>query len=63
MASTTIAGPVDRVHFADEQARRRSQTWRYTALCAIAAALVGIPLATFVTSFLFFFGSSAESVG
>jgi hypothetical protein len=51
---TPIAGPVDRVHFIDEQRRRRRQTWRFTLLCALAAALVGVPLAMFITPFLFF---------
>jgi Zn-dependent protease with chaperone function len=50
----SIPGPVDRVSFFDEQRRRRRQTWRYTVLCALAAALVGVPLAMFITPFLFF---------
>lgn len=48
-----VPGPVDRVSFFEEQRRRRRQTWRFTVLCAAAAALVGVPLAMFITPFLF----------
>lgn len=50
---TKAAGPLDRTSFFDEQRRRRRQTWRFTALCAVAAALAGVPLAIFITPFLF----------
>lgn len=38
-----VLGPVDRVTFQTEQARRRRQTWRLTAVCGMAAILAGIP--------------------
>ncbi|MPZ17377.1 MAG: hypothetical protein GEV06_05635 [Luteitalea sp.] len=44
-----VPGPVDRVTFYAEQRTRRRQTWRYTALCAVAAAMVGMPMATFIS--------------
>jgi Zn-dependent protease with chaperone function len=44
-----VPGPADRVSFLDEQEARRRQTWRHTALCALAAALGGMPLGMFLT--------------
>ncbi|MPY90679.1 MAG: M48 family metalloprotease [Luteitalea sp.] len=44
-----IPGPVDRLSFFAEQHRRRRQTWRHTALCAVAAAVVGMPMAMFIS--------------
>jgi Zn-dependent protease with chaperone function len=38
-----LLGPVDRVTFQTEQARRRRQTWRLTAVCGLAAILTGLP--------------------
>jgi Zn-dependent protease with chaperone function len=49
-----IPGPVDRVAFFDEQARRRQQTWRFTALAGLTAAVVGVPLAMFLTPAVYF---------
>jgi Zn-dependent protease with chaperone function len=44
-----IPGPADRVSFFDEQRRRQRQSWRFMALSAIAAVVVGIPLSMFLT--------------
>lgn len=38
-----VLGPVNRVTFQEEQARRRRRTWRLTVVCAAGAALTGIP--------------------
>ncbi len=41
---STVAGPVDRVSFFDEQRRNRRATWRLAAVSAGALFLVGVPL-------------------
>jgi hypothetical protein len=47
MLDTKVAaGPLDRTSFFDEPRRRRRQTGPFTGLCAVAAALAGVPLAT-----------------
>jgi len=53
MATRLAPGPVQRDDFFEEQARRRRQTWRYSALSGLAAAAVGVPLAMFLTPLAF----------
>src|SRR5687767_2169160 len=48
-----VLGPVDRVTFLQEQARRRRETWRLTALCALVVGLTGIPMSAVITPVLF----------
>jgi Zn-dependent protease with chaperone function len=50
-----VLGPVDRVTFLQEQARRRRETWRLTALCALVVGLTGIPQSAVITPVLFAF--------
>ena len=45
--------PRDRESFFDAQARNRRTTWRLSALCVIAAVIMGIPLALVVTPLLY----------
>jgi Zn-dependent protease with chaperone function len=44
-----VPGPANRVTFLDEQAARRTQARRFTAVAALSAAIVGLPLAMFLT--------------
>ena len=48
-----VPGPVDRVHFLDEQRRYRRATRRFTALAAIAVLITGIPACVIVTPLVF----------
>ncbi len=48
--------PRDRESFLDAQARHRRATWRLTFLSAMAAVIMGIPLALVVTPLLYGFG-------
>jgi Zn-dependent protease with chaperone function len=48
-----VLGPADRVTFLQEQARRRRDTWRLTALCALVVGLTGIPMSAVITPILF----------
>ncbi len=50
-----VLGPADRVTFLQEQARRRRDTWRMTALCALVVGLTGIPQSAVITPLLFGF--------
>jgi Zn-dependent protease with chaperone function len=45
--------PRDRESFFAAQARNRRATWRISVLCALAAALMGIPLALILTPLLY----------
>jgi hypothetical protein len=45
--------PRDRESFFAAQARNRRATWRISALCVLAAALMGIPLALIITPLLY----------
>ena len=51
--SATVPGPVDRVHFLDEQRRYRRATRRFTALAALAVLITGIPACIVVTPLVF----------
>ena len=48
-----VPGPVDRVHFIDEQQRYRRATRRFTALAALAVLITGIPACIIVTPLVF----------
>ena len=48
-----VPGPVDRVHFLDEQRRYRRATRRFTALAALAVLITGIPACVIVTPLVF----------
>jgi len=48
-----VPGPVDRVHFLDEQRRYRRATRRFTALAALAVLITGIPACIIVTPLVF----------
>jgi Zn-dependent protease with chaperone function len=48
-----VPGPVDRVHFLDEQQRYRRATRRFTALAALAVLITGIPACIIVTPLVF----------
>ena len=48
-APGTRFAPADRVTILAEQRRRRHQTWRLAALCAIAVAIVGVPVSVVLT--------------
>ena len=45
--------PLDRDSFLDAQRRNRRATWRLSALCVLAAVVMGIPLALIVTPLLY----------
>ena len=49
MVAPTIPGPVERSSFIAEQTRRRRETWRLTAACALVTAIFGIPLSMVTT--------------
>ena len=51
--ATQVPGPVDRVHFLDEQRRYRRATRRFTALAALAVLITGIPACIVVTPLVF----------
>ena len=50
---TSIAGPVDRVHFAEEQRRYRRKSWRFSLFAALAALLTGIPACVVATPVIY----------
>lgn len=50
-----VPGPVDRVHFLDEQRRYRRATRRFTALATLAVLITGIPACIIVTPLVFTF--------
>ena len=52
-APARVPGPVDRVHFLDEQRRYRRATRRFTVLAALAVVITGIPACIIVTPLLF----------
>jgi Zn-dependent protease with chaperone function len=52
-AATSFAGPVDRVHFADEQRRYRRKSWRFTLFAALAVLTTGIPACIIVTPLIY----------
>lgn len=54
-ARVTIPGPVDRVHFEDEQRRYRRKSWRFSAFAAFAAVTTGIPACIVVTPLIYAF--------
>ncbi|HTS12727.1 MAG TPA: M48 family metalloprotease [Candidatus Limnocylindrales bacterium] len=45
--------PANRESFFDAQRRNRRATWRLSALCALSAAIMGIPLALVVTPLIY----------
>jgi len=49
----SFAGPVDRVHFADEQRRYRRKSWRFTAFAALAVLTTGIPACIVATPIIY----------
>ena len=51
----SIPGPVDRVHFEDEQQRYRRKSWRFSAFAAAAAITTGIPACVIVTPLVYSF--------
>jgi Zn-dependent protease with chaperone function len=53
--ATPIPGPVDRVHFEDEQRRYRRKSWRFSAFAALAAVITGIPACVIVTPLVYSF--------
>jgi len=50
-----IPGPVDRVHFEDEQRRYRRKSWRFSVFAALAAVTTGIPACVIVTPLIYAF--------
>ena len=52
-APTSIPGPVDRVHFEDEQRRYRRKSWRFSVFAAFAALTTGIPACVIVTPVIY----------
>ncbi|HEV2070600.1 MAG TPA: hypothetical protein VGR26_12470, partial [Acidimicrobiales bacterium] len=44
-----IPGPVDRESFEDAQRRHRRASWRWTLACAVAVALMGLPLSAVIS--------------
>ena len=48
-----FAGPVDRVHFADEQRRYRRKSWRFSLFAALAALSTGIPACIIATPLIY----------
>jgi Zn-dependent protease with chaperone function len=51
--ASSIPGPVDRVHFEDEQRRYRRKSWRFSAFAAVAAVTTGIPACVIVTPLVY----------
>jgi Zn-dependent protease with chaperone function len=52
-APAHVPGPVDRVHFLDEQRRYRRATRRFTVLAAVAVLITGIPACVVITPLVF----------
>lgn len=44
-----IPGPVDRESFEDAQRRHRRASWRWTLACAVAVAIMGLPLSAVIS--------------
>jgi len=55
VAPTPIAGPVDRVHFAEEQRRYRRKSWRFSLLAFLAVLTTGIPACVIATPLIYAF--------
>jgi Zn-dependent protease with chaperone function len=51
--TAAFAGPVDRVHFADEQRRYRRKSWRFTLFAALAVLTTGIPACIIATPLIY----------
>ncbi len=49
----SVPGPADRETFFSAQARNRRATWRFTALCLLGVALMGIPISAVITPLVF----------
>ena len=50
-----IPGPVDRVHFEDEQRRYRRKSWRFSAFAIVAVVTTGIPACIVITPLVYAF--------
>jgi len=61
-SSRPIAGPRDRESFLDAQRRNRHATWRLSAVSAVAAVIMGIPLALTITPLLYAVGLMAADI-
>jgi Zn-dependent protease with chaperone function len=48
-----VPGPIDRVHFLDEQRRNRRASWRFSVFAVVAVALSGLPLCILISPLLF----------
>ena len=48
-----VPGPVDRVHFLDEQRRHRRASWRFSVFAVATAVLSGLPLSILLSPLLF----------
>jgi Zn-dependent protease with chaperone function len=48
-----VPGPVDRVHFHDEQRRNRRASWRFSVFAVAAVALSGLPLCILISPPIF----------
>ena len=48
-----VPGPVDRVHFLDEQRRNRRASWRFSVFAVVAVALSGLPLCMLISPPIF----------
>ena len=49
----SFAGPVNRVHFAEEQRRYRRKSWRFSLLAFVAVLTTGIPACIIVTPLIY----------
>jgi Zn-dependent protease with chaperone function len=52
LGAPAIPGPADREAFFTQQARYRRQTWRLSALCAVAILVMGVPLSVVISPFV-----------
>jgi len=48
-----VPGPVDRESFFEAQRRHRRVSWRLSAVCVVAVAVMGIPLSLVLTPVLY----------
>jgi Zn-dependent protease with chaperone function len=48
-----VPGPVDRIHFLDEQRRNRRASWRFSLFAIVAVALSGLPLCILISPPIF----------
>ncbi|HVO92570.1 MAG TPA: M48 family metalloprotease, partial [Terriglobales bacterium] len=53
LLSSAVPGPLNRTTFFDEQRRNRRATWRLAVGCAIAVAIVGIPISLVLSPILY----------